>query len=186
MGLGYGQTGYRVSSAQVSSVNLTSCSLNSYKTKPDMFGQWTCTMNNVSCSSTGFNIIIDDSKIPFVWTHIAWKTRIEFRSSCWDFAENNSGYGNGTHNIMPWDPSQGDVISKPLNCFELSQYAVKMFTCDNNSDNFVHQSHATGSFREWRMKRRRNGTNPAGPAAGFACTSGGTCIISDIVVWREE
>jgi hypothetical protein len=186
MSLSYGQSGYRVASPQTLSVNLVASSLTSYVSKSSGFGEWVFSMNNVGCGSTGANILIDDSKIPFVWTHIAWKTRVEFRSSCWNFAQSNSGFGAGTHNIMTWDPSQGDAISKPLNCFELSQYAVKMYTCDNNSDNFVHQSHATGSFREWRMKRRRNGTNPAGPAAGFACTSGGTCIISDIVVWREE
>lgn len=187
MSLGYGQRGYRISDVHVSSVNLVGSSLTSYVTKSDNFGEWTFSMNNVGCGSTGANILIDDSKIPFVWTHIAWRTRPEFRSSCFNFANGSSNYGVGTPNIEAWNPSLGDAIARPKNCFELSQYAVNMYACNNNADNFMHQSYATGSFREWRMKRRRvSSSNPAGAAAGFACTNGGTCIISDIVVWREE
>lgn len=183
MGLAYGQSGYIITADNVSSVNITAGSLASYDN--DGTGVWTFSMNNVGCGSTGANILINDATIPFAWTRIAWKTQCNFRSSCWNFAQSNGGYGNGTHNIFGWSPANGDAISKPVNSFELPQYTVKMQACDNNSDNFMHGGFATGSFRHWNMLRRRSvGTGPAGPAAGFACTSGGTCIISQIVVFR--
>lgn len=182
MSINYNQTGFRILPGNISSVNLTSASLTNAEVIGG-FGKWTFSMNNVSCGSTGLNLIIDDSTIPFTWTRIAWQTYVDFAASCWNFAESNGGYGNGNHNILSWSPSNGDTISKPVNCFELSQYAVKMQTCDNNSDNFMHGSYSTGSYRHWNMTRRRNGTNTAGPAAGFACTGGGTCIITQVIVW---
>lgn len=182
MSLDYGQTGYKIGLRNISAANLTSCSLTNTE-EVGGFGKWTFSMNNVACGSTGFNLIIDDNTIPFVWTKIAWKTWIGFPSSCWDFSNSNGQYGNGNHNILGWSPSSGDVISKPVNSFELSQYAVKMQACDNNADNFNHGSYATGSYRHWNMVRRRNGTSAAGPGIGFACTSGGTCYVSEIIVW---
>ena len=182
MSTNYGQYGYTIGLENISTINLTSCTLSS-STWEGNYGSWTFSMQNVDCGSTGFNLIIDDSTIPFAWTKISWKTWFNFASSCWSFANNNNEYGTGSHNILSWNSSL-DKISKPTNSFELSQYAIKMSACDNNSDNFAHTSYLTGSSRNWNMFRRRNGTNTSGPAAGFACTSGGTCIISQIVVFR--
>jgi hypothetical protein len=182
MSVGYGQVGYPIGSANISTVNLTSATLISSGYEGS-FESWTFNMQNVSCGSTGVNLIIDDSTIPFEWTGIAWKTWIGFRSACWGFADVNGQYGTGNHNILPWNATF-DKVSRPKNCWELPQYTLKMSTCDNNADNFVHQSYATGSFRHWNMVRRRDGTLPAGPAAGFACTAGGALIISQIMVFR--
>lgn len=181
MSVNYGQNGYPIGRNDISAISLTSC-LFTVDQVGD-FGQWTFTMNNVGCGSTGFNLIIRDSNIPFVWSKISWKTYIGFTSSCWSFANTNGTYGTGNHNILSWNSSL-DSISKPKNCWELSQYTLKMNACDNNTDNFLHSSYATGSFRYWNMVRRRNGTLSAGPAAGFACTAGGTCIITQITVFE--
>ena len=183
MSVGYGNRGYAITPANITQIDLTSCTFDS-AVQGEKFSEWSFTAANVSCGSTGATMIINDATIPFQWTKIAWKTRINFTSACWNFAHSNNNYGIGAHNILSWDPTLGDAVSKPVNCFELPQYALKMQACDNNADNFVHPTYATGSFREWNMYRRRNGTNTAGPAAGFACTGGGVFKISQIVVFR--
>jgi hypothetical protein len=182
MGIYYNQDGYAITENNISTVNLTNSTLSSVNNN-GKYAEWSFSMQNVGCGSTGLNLIIDDSTIPFVWTKISWKTWFNFASSCWSFANTNNTYGTGNHNILSWNSSI-DSISKPKNCWELPQYTLKMSTCDNNSDNFAHGGYLTGSFRNWNMVRRRDGTNSAGPAAGFACTSGGTCIISQIMVFR--
>jgi len=182
MGINYGQSGYIIGPSNISTINLTNSTLTSSGFEGS-YGTWTFSMQNVGCGSTGLNLIISDGTIPFEWTKISWKTWINFGSSCWDFANNNFVYGNGAHNILSWNSSL-DSISKPKNSWELPQYTLKMNACDNNPDNFTHGSFLTGSFRHWNMTRRRNGTLSAGPAAGFACTGGGTCIISQIMVFR--
>jgi hypothetical protein len=182
MGINYGPAGYIIGPSNISTINLTSCTLTSSGFE-DSYGIWTFNMQNVGCGSTGFNLIINDSTVPFVWTKISWKTWFNFGSACWNFANSNSVYGNGAHNILSWNSSL-DSISRPKNSFELPQYTLKMSACDNNSDNFAHGTYLTGSFRNWNMLRRRNGALSAGPAAGFACTAGGTCVISQIMVYR--
>jgi hypothetical protein len=182
MSIKYGPNGYPIAPENISVINLTSATIES--TEYDgPYGSWTFNMQNVSCGSTGVNLIINDSTIPFPWTKISWKTWIGFGSACWSFANTNGAYGTGNHNILTWNPAL-DSVSRPRNSWELPQYTLKMNTCDNNTDNFTHPSFLTGTSRNWNMIRRRNGTNTAGPAAGFACTSGGTCIISQIMVFR--
>jgi len=183
MSINYGNKGFALGPSNISQINLTSCTYDSTFLDGNFYG-WSFTMGNVSCGATGFNLIINDATIPFQWTKISWKTYIGFTSSCWSFATGNTSYGTGSHNILGWDPALGDSISRPVNSFELPQYTLKMSACDNASDNFVHQTYATGSFRQWNMIRRRDGTNTAGPAAGFACTAGGVCKISQIMVYR--
>jgi hypothetical protein len=183
MGTSYGQAGYPIGTGNISVSNLTNCTLSS-SGSDGVYGSWTFNMQNVGCGSTGFNLIINDATVPFVWTRIAWRTRIEFGSSCWSFANSNGDYGTGNHNISAWNVSLGDSVTKPTNCWELPQYTLKMSACDNNSDNFEHATYMTGTFRQWSMVRRRNGTSSAGPAAGFACTGGGTCTISQVLVFR--
>ena len=179
----YNQDGFVITQGHISAINVSTSSFSSYFLDGAYPG-WEFAMSSVGCSSTGFNIIIDDSKIPFTWTKIAWKTWVNFASSCWNFADSNNAYGSGAHNIAGWSPSNGDAVSRCFNSFELPQYALKMGACDNNSDNFMHGSYLTGSFRSWNMYRRRSGSSAAGPAAGFACTGGGTCRISQIMVFR--
>jgi len=185
MGQSYGIRAFRVPTTAISTINLTNTTLTASSDSPSGSGTWDFSHANMACGSTGCNLIIDDNAIPFTWTHISWNTYLAVTSSCWDFAQNNSGYGNGTHNIQTFSTANGDAVSKPKNCFELVQYAVKMQACDNNADNFNHGSYATGSFRYWNMRRRRNGTLAAGPAIGLACTGGGTSRISEIFVWAE-
>jgi len=183
MALSYGQKAYKISTSNISAINLTSCTLTTSSDTASGSGIWEFSHSNVACGSTGFNLIINDATIPTLWSNISWKTWIGFTSSCWSFANANNQYGTGSHNILSFSTASGDLVSKYKNSWEIPTYTLKMAACDNNADNFIHQSYATGTFRYWHMKRRRDGTNTAGPAAGFACTSGGTCIISDVFVW---
>lgn len=183
MSIGYGNLGYALTPANITQIDLVSCTFDSV-VQSARFSEWTFTSPNVGCGATGATMIINDATIPFQWTKIAWKTRINFTSSCWNLAHSNNNTGVGAHNILGWDPALGDAVSRSVNSFELPQYALKMFACDNDANNFLHQTYATGSFREWNMYRRRNGTNTAGPAIGFACTGGGVFKISQLMVFR--
>ena len=183
MSIGYGQRGYILTPANITQIDLVSCTFDSVA-GGDKFHEWSFTAANVGCGSTGATMIINDATIPFPWTKIAWRTRVNFTSACWNFANTNSSYGIGAHNILSWNTALGDAVSRTVNSFELSQYALKMEACDNETNNFLHPSYATGSFREWNMFRRRNGTNTAAAAAGFACTSGGVFKISQLMVFR--
>jgi len=180
----YNLYGYPVKVNDISSINLTSCYfLNSYDDK-NGGGVWTFKTLAVGCGSTGFNLIINDSDIPFAWTKISWNMRTTTKSSCWNFS-NGTSYGAGAHNLSNYSEANGDRVSSMVNAFNLSQFSSpKMGACDNNSDNFMHGTYAVGDKRGFASYRRRSGTASAGVGIGFACISvAGETTISDIRVY---
>jgi hypothetical protein len=184
MTMNYGQKGYRIGIDNISSINLTSCTLSSSSNNGKGSGSWVFLTQDVACGSTGFNLIINDNTIPTSWSNISWKTEVVGKTSCWNFANDNNSNGNGTHNILSYSEANGDLVRRAENSFELPQFTTPMSRCDNLSTNFNHGTYAVGSSRFWTMNRRRNGTNTAGPAAGFACISTvGNCTISEVMVW---
>lgn len=117
------------------------------------------------------------------WKKITFKSRGTFTAACWWLNE-AAPYAN---NISTFSTAAGDSIFKSLNCFELPQFTVKTFACDNDSTNAFHPSFLVGSFREWYQTRRRNVlTTLAGPSIGLSCNSvgtGATITISDIYIF---
>ena len=116
----YGNRGYALTPANITQIDLVSCTFDSV-VGDERFSEWSFTSPNVGCGATGATMIINDATIPFQWTKIAWKTRINFTSACWNFAHSNNTYGIGAHNILGWDPTLGDAVSRTVNSFELSQ-----------------------------------------------------------------
>ena len=145
----------------------------------DANGYYTLTYlhQNSGCDSSGFAIKI---KQDIEWSYLICDFYMEGVASCWSF--NQDGYGPTT-GMLSWDSNQGDLFWDPFNSWDLPQYSVKTFACDNNSDNFMHGSFATGANRGFTIRSRRNGTSYAGPAHGRACNGGGTTIVSNIILF---
>lgn len=133
----------------------------------------------VGCASSGFTILLNDV-VP--WTRITYKVYLTGAAACWAFSQGTS-YVPASANIKTWDASE-DRVFYPVNCWELPQYTLKMDTCDNNPDNFMHGSYQTGAFREFFTTRRRDNMSLlSGLACGRACIGLGTTIVSDIRVF---
>lgn len=182
MGIKYGINYFDVTDLRVSSVSTSNCTV---VRNGDVNGKYLLEVthpNNGCGSQSGVNIYIDD----FIdWRYLSYKVYLTGTASCWRFNE-GTGYGTTTHNILGWDPNQGDTVGAAQNCWELGQYTLKMSACDNNADNFFHSSFHTGSFKSFIVKRRRDTSTTAlaGPAVGRTCSGSGTTIISDIRVWK--
>lgn len=185
MALSYGQTSYLIRSEDIYQIDLVQCTIQDQIT--DNRGAVITFLHQaVGCGSSGFTILLKDV-IP--WTKISYTLRHENGgSSCWNINHGGStSYLPSAHNIVSYDPNQGDRFYKAKNSFELAQYTVKTFACDNNSDNFLHSGYHTGTFKEFVTVRRRDTStsNLAGPAFGKACIFGpGTTTISNIRVWK--
>lgn len=117
------------------------------------------------------------------WTNISYEAYNEGTASCWDF---NAGGAFGLGNLLAYNSSI-DTISRAVNCFELPQFAKKMSACDNNSDNFMHNVYAVGTFRSFFVTRRRNlTTSLVNLNFERSCNSTGTgsfIIVRNIFVW---
>lgn len=182
MSLSYGQTGLLIQDSHISSItntNITTVNTNGNVGSGFVYSITTpgdgCTDNN------GFVILLRDI-IP--WTKISYRVRFSGSgASCWAFNQGSS-YGTSGHNILSWNSSI-DKVTKCTNSFELSQFALKMNACDNNSNNFLHGSYRVGSYQEFTAIRRRDSmASLAGPAIGLQCNGAVTVKISEIIVWE--
>ena len=129
------------------------------------------------CSSSGFAVKI---KSVYNWSYLVCKFYLTGGSACWNF--NADGY-SPTSGMLSYDAGSGDQIFLPVNTFENTAFVKKAGACDNNPDNFFHQSFNSAAFKQFNMFSRRNGTASAGPTHGRACGIGGTTIISDIYIF---
>jgi hypothetical protein len=119
------------------------------------------------------------------WTMITYEMYFTTTSSCWNF---NSGGTNGTGGLLAYDP----LIDRVFNCvnsFELPQYTKQMSVCDNAATNFLHYTHATGTFRSFFVTRRRDTSSysPVQIMCELACNAesgvGKNITIRNIMVW---
>ena len=126
-------------------------------------------------------VSINDAILPG-WKYVTFKSYGTFLASCWWLNESSAA-----NNIASYSAASGDRIFRSTNCFELSQFAVKTFACDNNSDNAFHSSFYVGTYREWyQMRRRSDLTQPAGPGVYLSCNStgaGAVITLSDMYVF---
>lgn len=129
------------------------------------------------CSSSGFAVKIKSS---INWSYLICKFYLTGGSACWNF--NCDGYSPSS-GMLAYDASAGDQILLPTNTFENTAFTKKSSACDNNSDNFFHQSFNGAAYKEFTMFSRRNGTSSAGPTHGRACGIGGTTTISEIYIF---
>lgn len=139
------------------------------------------------CGTTDPSGVFIELKDDVPWTYITMEFYLTGTAACWSF--NNGGYPNAinnTGNLLSFNSSL-DRVFNSTNSFELPQFAIKMNACDNNANNFMHGSFQVGSFRTFRVTRRRNTSgNLAGPHHGRSCNSTGTgarTIIKNIFVW---
>lgn len=184
MGLAYGTAPVLIKPEHISQVNLVQCTLE--ESSVDLKGGAVLEFLHqaVGCGSSGFTILLENV-IP--WTKLTYRWRHEGGgAACWNINHGNStNYLPSAHNIKTYDAAQGDRFFLNENAFELSQYAIKTFACDNSSNNFLHSSYHTGGYKTFMTTRRRNAISSglAGPAFGKACIWGpGKTIISDIRV----
>jgi hypothetical protein len=129
------------------------------------------------CGSTGFAVKIKSS-IP--WNYLVCKFYLTGGSACWNF--NTDGYSPSS-GMLSYDVNAGDQIFAPINTFENTNFVKKSSACDNEPNNFFHQSFNSAAFKQFSMFSRRNGTSLAGPTHGRACGIGGTTTISDIYIF---
>lgn len=129
------------------------------------------------CVSSGFAVKIKSS-IP--WNYLVCKFYLTGGSACWNF--NTDGYSPSS-GMLSYDVSAGDQIFAPTNTFENTNFVKKSSACDNESNNFFHQSFNTAAFKQFSMFSRRNGTSSAGPTHGRACGTGGITTISEIYIF---
>jgi hypothetical protein len=129
------------------------------------------------CVSSGFAVKIKSS-IP--WNYLVCKFYLTGGSACWNF--NTDGYSPSS-GMLSYDVSAGDQIFAPTNTFENATFVKKSSACDNEPNNFFHQSFNSASFKQFSMFSRRNGTLSAGPTHGRACGTGGITTISEIYIF---
>jgi hypothetical protein len=129
------------------------------------------------CVSSGFAIKIKSS-IP--WNYLTCKFYLTGGSACWSF--NADGYSPSS-GMLNYDVGAGDQIFAPTNTFENTNFLKKATACDNEPNNFFHQSFNGASFKQFSMFSRRNGTSLAGPSHGRACGTGGITTISEIYIF---
>jgi hypothetical protein len=185
-------TGYGIRSTLVTSNQVWSVALGSYDSivtaetgnvGPNGGYQIKTTYTGYGCSSSGIYIELSDS-IP--WTNITYELILEGNSACWTFNENAYAPGSALGNLLTYDESAGDRISRPLNSWEIPAFQshAKTSACDNNSNNFYHGSFNTNNPKTFFIQRRRNvNGSKAGPQIGRACTGTGTTIIRNIRIW---
>lgn len=175
----YGRNYRKVELADISSISLLSATL-SNSINNENGAVLTFDHQGVNCGTTAFTIFIKDI-IP--WTYITYKIYLVGTASCWAFSH-GTNYAAADANIKTWD-SNLDRVFFAQNCWELPQFTLKMFACDNNSDNFMHGGYAVGAYRSFMTTRRRNSmASLAGIAHGRACVSPtGQSIVSDIKVF---
>lgn len=138
---------------------------------------------------SGVYIELNDST---PWTYITWEWVGIGVAACWDFT-NSSGWGGGAGptaaNLINYDESAGDMVSRSYNSWEYPQFQShsKVYACDNDSNNFFHGGYQVGNPKSFFMKRRRNSLlSYAGIHHGRSCNNYGvgiTTTIRNIRIW---
>lgn len=129
------------------------------------------------CGSSGFAVKIKSS---IEWSYLVCKFYLTGGSACWNF--NADGYSPSS-GMLSYDVNAGDQIFAPTNTFENTAFVKKSNACDNEPNNFFHQSFNSAAFKQFSMFSRRNGTSSAGPTHGRACGVGGITTISEIYIF---
>lgn len=140
--------------------------------------------NNSGCggAESGLYFTIKNT-IP--WSRIFCKFTNNGTASCWVF--NQNGFGGVSPNLASYNTSLGDIIFRwdATNSFQNTSFAVQCSACDNNTDNFMHGTYATGDPKTFYMFMRRNNSSPAGVGHGRSCNSvgaGQNTTISEIYI----
>lgn len=187
MAAGYGIQSTLVTSAQIWSVNLGSydsiVTAETGNVGPNGGYQIKTEYSGYGCSSSGIYLELTDS-IP--WTNLTYEVILTGNSACWTFNDNAYAPGAAYGNMLTYNESAGDRISRPLNSWEVPAFQShgKTYACDNNSNNFYHGSFNSNNPKTFFMRRRRNvNGSKAGPQMGRACTGTGTTIIRNIRIW---
>ena len=168
----------KVTYDMIDTVNINSLgSITSSGNDANGFYTMTYTHPADGCVSSGFAIKIKSS---INWSYLVCKFYLTGGSACWNF--NCDGY-SPTSGMLSYDVNSGDQIFEPTNTFENTAFTKKSSACDNDSNNFFHQSFNTASYKEFSMFSRRNGTQSAGPTHGRACGTGGITTISEIYIF---
>jgi len=178
MGISYGTNPRKILTADIDSTSLLNCT--NTASIDDVNGAVISFSHpDIGCTSSGFTMLLKDV-VP--WTYITFKIYVTGIASCWSFSE-GTNYVPSAPNIINWNSSI-DRVFFSQNCWELPQYALKMTTCDNSSDNFFHDTYHTGTFKSFFTTRRRSSSaSLAGLSHGRACIGAGTTVVSDIRVW---
>lgn len=183
MALKHGQQGRIILDADVDSITNTGiASVDKNGDERGSFHYKVTTPNDGCTTNNGFVILLKDV---ISWTKMSYKVTLTGTASCWNFNHNTNYLPAVAHNILGFNSSL-DTVTKCTNTFEQSQFALKMFACDNNSDNFFHGSFAVGNPKIFTAVRRRDSISNglAGPGIGVNCNATVTIQVSEIVVWE--
>lgn len=187
-------TGYGVQSTLVTSDMVNQVKLGSFDTvvaaesgnlSPGGGYQIKTSYPSQNCSNSGVFVELLDT---IAWTNITYEVILTGTSACWSFNHHTNSYGPspGSGNILAYDESSGDRVSRPLNSWEVAAFQSnsRTFACHNNSNNFYHSNFDVGDPKTFFMQRRRNVNGSlAGPHVARACTNAGTTIIRNIRIW---
>jgi hypothetical protein len=140
---------------------------------------------NGCASNNGVVVLLKD----FVkWTRVHCTFTSTGTSSCWGWNGDN-GYGAGlttpTGNLAAYNANAGDFTYNEFNVWNLPQFRKYFSACDNNSDNYMHNSFRVGASRGFTMFSRRSSMHSlAGPSHGRTCTAvvDGTITFSSMKV----
>lgn len=185
-------TGYGVQSTLVTSDLVNQVKLGSFDTTvtaetgnvgPGGGYQVKTSYNAYSCSNSGVFVELLDT---IAWTNITYEVIITGTSACWAF--NRAAYGPSPQsgNMETYNESLGDRVTRPKNSWEIPAFKShpRDYACNNNANNFYHNTYDVGDPKTFFMQRRRNTNGSlAGPHVGRACTNAGTTIIRNIRIW---
>lgn len=187
MAVNYGQAARRVTSSEVYQVVTTGGTVLS--TGDDNDGFFVSFQHDQAGCGAAESGVFVEIKDFITWTYVSMEFYLTGTAACWSFnnGDRATGIGNsGTGNLLSFN-STLDRVHKSVNCFELPQFTLQMSACDNNSNNFFNNAYHVGSFKTFRINRRRNvNGNRAGPMHGRSCNttgSGSVTLIRNIWVW---
>jgi hypothetical protein len=186
MATDYGIKSHNVTAALIDSVSTTGGTIIS---QGDVNGKYEIQFRHdtFGCGGpdSGILILIKDT---ISWKGITFEWLGNGTASCWSFMHSsNFGSATGTSNgnLLAYNESLGDVISRPYLTWEVPAYQShdRVYACDNNADNFFIFN--SDSYKSFFMKRRRNiNGSLAGIHHGRSCNSTASfTIIRNIRIW---
>jgi hypothetical protein len=184
----YGINSLMVTTSMIESVTITGGTITAQTTNSNSEYEITFRHDLSGCGGPDSGILIL-LKNTIQWTRISFEWLGNGTAACWSFMEPGSNFGSATGtgdgNLLAYNESLGDVITKPNLTWEVPEYQShgRTYACDNDANNFFRFN--SSSFKSFRMTRRRNVNGSlAGIHHGRSCNStSSSTIIRNIRIW---
>ncbi len=184
----YGINSVKVITSMIDSVTTTGGTITEQTTNANTKYEITFRHDLGGCGNPDSGILIL-LKNTIAWTRISFEWLGNGTAACWSFMDPSSNFGSATGtvtgNLLGYNESLGDVITKPNLTWEVPEYQSHPRTtaCNNDANNFFRFN--SSSFKSFRMTRRRNVNGSLGGIHhGRSCNSTGSfTIIRNIRIW---